>query len=372
METQLLFAGQGGGARGCFQAGALCEYFEHHGETQAYGGGFGVSVGALTVSQLLAADAAVIPDFDRQRQNTILLRDFWLKRIGGDASIYLPWPKRKGRTYVLNALLSLLKIGGSAELSRRDAQALAIALSEVKPSVYDNAPLVELVRGALADKKWHPSVRVGLVNMRTGIYEEKPLADNPEWLENLIASTVIPLAFPPVRDNFDGGVTDLTPLKGVFTRFRELRTEKPGCRQELHIYRCSPFPRREDSGKRYTNLPAILFRLLDIMVDNTDEDDYTAARLRNEIARVAELAQRHGSSELQEQMARWREKYGFVDIFVIGPAAEDEDYLPVNGRSFTPSRLQSGFVRGRMAMMAFLKNKERFRLESLLANRDST
>lgn len=367
METQLLFAGQGGGSRGCFPAGALFEYFEHAGEVQAYGGGFGVSVGALTVSQLLAADAAVIPDFDRQRQNVAVLRDFWLKRIGGDASIYRPWPKRKGRTFLLNAALSLFKFGG-AEISRRDVQALAIALSENKPSVYDNAPLVELVRDALAGKRWHPSVRVGLVNLRTGSYEEKPLADNPDWLQDLIASTVIPLAFPPVRDTFDGGVTDLTPLKGVFTRFRELRAAQPGRRQELHVYRCSPFPRHADTGKRYATLSAILFRLLDIMVDNTDEDDFAAARLRNDIARIADLAARCDNAELRERLAQWREKYGFVNIYVIGPAADDESYLPVNSRSFQPSRLQSGFVRGRMAMMSFLKDKERFRLENLLTS----
>jgi len=67
MNTQLLFAGQGGGSWGCFQAGALYEYFEHPEYVQAYGGGFGVSVGALTVSLLMSSASASIPDFARQK-----------------------------------------------------------------------------------------------------------------------------------------------------------------------------------------------------------------------------------------------------------------------------------------------------------------
>ncbi|MFZ5432246.1 MAG: patatin-like phospholipase family protein [Calditrichota bacterium] len=365
MKPQLLFAGQGGGSWGCFQAGALHEYFAAS-QTPAYDGGFGVSVGALTVSQLMSADQSVIPDRARQQQNVNVLREFWLERITGDDSIYRSWPKKKGRTLLLSAALSLIKIGESSGVSKRDLQAIAVAVSENKPSAYDNAPLIQLVRDALAGRHWHPSIKVGLVNMRTGRYEERTLADNPEWLDNLIASTVIPLAFPPVCDQFDGGVTDVTPLKGVFARFRELRRQSPDCPQELHVYRCSPFPRYDDTGHSYTNLPAVLFRLIEIMVDNTDREDYTAARFRNEISMVTNQARAAGNDEVKRKMDLWREKYGEIAIYVIGPTDEDIKRLPVNSRSFDPEKLKSGFLSGRTAMQKFLADKEKFRLENLL------
>lgn len=295
------------------------------------------------------------------------MRDFWLERVHGNDSIYRPWPKKKFRTHLLNAALALIKLGEGSGVSKRDVKAMAVAVSEDKPSAYDNAPLIELVRDALKNVRWDPSVRVGVVQMRTGLYEEKPLADNPEWLGDLIASTVIPLAFPPVRDQFDGGVTDMTPLRGVFTRFRELRRQSPGAPQELHIYRCSPFPEHKDSGHGYANLPAVLFRLLSIMVDNTDREDYTGTLLRNEISSVTRLVMQYGNDALKEKVKRWRDKYGEIAVYVISPDADDVPQLPDNARNFDPEKIQSGFECGRAAMQRFLDDKESFRLENLLA-----
>ncbi|HEY3295120.1 MAG TPA: hypothetical protein VGL38_06760 [bacterium] len=356
MKPHLLLAGQGGGSWGCFPVGALLEYFEQN--QPAYDGGFGVSVSALILSRLMASDNGTIPPLDVQRENARRLGQIF-SSLSGNEAIYTPWSASKLSSWLLKGPISLMPIP-------REAKQAIIALLEKKPSVYDTRPLMELVKRELAGKKWHPSVCVGVVHLETGVFEEISLGNNANWAETIVASTAIPIAFPPVAALVDGGVMDITPLKGVFNRFRELRAAEPGRPQELHVYRCSPFPDHRQTGKRYATLPVVTSRTLDIMLDHTDEEDFSNALFYNRLADLTARVMSCSDPVLIKEFAALHEKYGKVAIYVISPTREDVLAMPENSRSFDPARMRGGMLRGQAAMKSFLMNKESYRLERLV------
>jgi hypothetical protein len=357
MKPHLLLAGQGGGSWGCFPVGALSEYFEQ--KQQSYDGGFGVSVSALILSRLMASDDGTIPSGDMQSANVRRLTQIF-SELSGDEAIYTPWTASKLSSWLLKGPISLMPLP-------REIKHALVALLEKKPSVYNTQPLMDLVKRELAGKQWHPSVCVGVVHLETGVFEEVCLGNNPNWAETIVASTAIPIAFPPVAALVDGGVMDITPLKGVFRRFRELRTAEPGRPQELHVYRCSPFPDHRKTGKRYATLPVVTSRTLDVMLDNTDEEDFSNAVFYNRLAEVTSRVMDCSDPVLKKDFAAWHEKYGKISIYVICPTFEDVEHMPENSRSFNPERMRSGMERGRAAMKSFLMNKESYRLERLLS-----
>jgi predicted acylesterase/phospholipase RssA len=358
MKPHLLMAGQGGGSWGCFPVGALLEYFEH--QQQAYDGGFGVSVSALILSQLMASDDGSIPAAAMQADNARRLGQIF-DDLAGNESIYTTWPASRLSTWLAKGPLALLPVAPEIKHA-------LIALLEKKPSVYSTQPLMAMVKKELAGKQWHRSVCVGVVHLETGEFEEVSLGNNVNWAETIVASTAIPLAFPPVAALVDGGVMDITPLKGVFTRFRELRAAEPGRPQELHVYRCSPFPDHRRTGKRYSTLPVVAARTLDIMLDNTDAEDFSNAVFCNKLAQITALVMESTDAALKQKFAVWQEKYGSVAIYVISPTFEDVECMPQNSRTFAPDRIRSGIERGRAAMKSFLMNKESYRLERLVVN----
>jgi hypothetical protein len=354
-KPHLLFAGQGGGALGCFPVGALLEYFDH--PSQPYDGGFGVSVSALILARLMASDNGTIPDFDAQKENVRILSEMF-ESLTGNESIYVPWPRTRFGTWALAGPIAILPVP-------KEVRHALIALLEKRASVYDTEPLVTLVRESLSGKSWHESVRVGVVKLATGSFEEISLGNNEKWLDSIVASTAIPIAFPPITAMIDGGVTDITPLKGVFRRFRELRTVEPNRPQELHVYRCSPFPDHANTKKSYRTIPAVASRMLDIMLDNTDEEDFSSAVFYNRLAEIASLVMASSDEKLKEKFAVWNDKYGKVAIYVISPIREDAADMPEGSRVFDPAKIRSGMARGRSAMKSFLLNKESYRLEKL-------
>lgn len=358
MKPHLLLAGQGGGSWGCFPVGALLEYFEQ--SQQPYDGGFGVSVSALILSRLMASDDGTIPSPEVQRENVQRLGQIF-SGLSGDEAIYTPWPASNLWSWLLKGPMLLMPVP-------REIKQAINALLEKKPSVYDTRPLMELVKKELAGKKWHPSVCVGVVHLETGVFEEISLGNNPNWADAIVASTAIPIAFPPIAALVDGGVMDITPLKGVFHRFREMRTADPGRPQDLHVYRCSPFPAHRRTGKRYATLPVVTSRTLDIMLDNTDEEDFSNAVFYNRLAGLTSQVMESSDPVLKKEFAAWHEKYGKVSIYVISPTSEDVLAMPENSRSFNPEQIKSGIARGRAAMKSFLMNKESYRLERLVGS----
>jgi len=358
MTPHLLMAGQGGGSWGCFPVGALLEYFEQ--KQQPYDGGFGVSVSALILSRLMASNDGLIPPIEVQHDNARRLAEIF-NGLSGNDSVYVPWTASTLSSWLLKGPISLMPLP-------KEAKDALVALLEKKPSVYNTRPLMDLVKKELAGKKWHPSVCVGVVHLETGVFEEVSLGNNPNWAETIVASTAIPIAFPPIAALVDGGVMDITPLKGVFSRFRELRAFEPGRPQELHVYRCSPFPDHHKTGKRYSTLPVVASRTLDIMLDNTDEEDFSNAVFYNRLADLMVRVMECSDPVIKKDFAAWYEKYGKVAIYVISPTFDDVQYLPQNSRNFDPEHIKSGIARGRAAMKSFLMNKESYRLEKLFGS----
>jgi len=169
----------GGGAKGSFQARV-----EEHLYARGYRWGViaGVSVGAL--------NAAMIGTEQRER-----LSEIW--RTTRNRDVY-----RGG--------LSVLR-------------ALRIAVNS-KRSIYDNDPLTAMIEEAYDPNDTSIHTIFGVVSLRTGRYVqhhiEPGIAYNVEATRKwLLASTVIPIVFPPTRigtDQFvDGGVRNITPLADV-------------------------------------------------------------------------------------------------------------------------------------------------------------
>lgn len=182
----------GGGARGAFQVGMLQTLVLERGlDFQILRG---VSVGALNAALLAQAPTAGDSLAHLERQVKRLAR-MWLRRIEGNHSIY---GKRTG----------FLGVAVGAD------------------SLYTVEPLRRLLRDNLeldALRSSGRDFRAGTTSLLHGRYESWSPAE-PDFLERLIASASVPMAFPFVdlegpggRDVLvDGGVRNITPLGEAF------------------------------------------------------------------------------------------------------------------------------------------------------------
>jgi len=87
-----------------------------------------------------------------------------------------------------------------------------------KPSIYDSAPLMDLIRTKYDSDKMRQSgksLRVGAVNLNTGEYRvfDESFED---MTDAILASSAFPMAFCPIKIDgalwTDGGVREVTPL----------------------------------------------------------------------------------------------------------------------------------------------------------------
>ncbi len=144
-----------------------------------------------------------------------------------------------------------------------------------KPSVYDSAPLMDLIRTKYSSEKMRASgkkLRVGAVNLNTGEYR---IFD--ESFENMtdaiLASSSFPGAFLPIKIGghlwTDGGVKEVTPLKSAISLGAE----------SIDVIITSP----EKDLSEFTNNPNIIKlgpRIVDIMSEEI---------MLNDLARALEI-----------------------------------------------------------------------------------
>lgn len=184
----------GGGARGAYQVGML-EVL-----VQKMGLDFhilrGTSVGALNAAFLAQAPTGT-QSLSHLKTAVGGLTKIWLEDVRGNSSIY-------------------------------DERAFGYAgLAAGKDSLFDNQPLARLLERHCDPTKLRTSGRdfaVGTVSLVTGGYKEHtPSATN--FLELILASTAIPVVFPPVWREVrgepndvlvDGGAREITPLSSAF------------------------------------------------------------------------------------------------------------------------------------------------------------
>lgn len=220
----------GGGARGCFQVGAL-DYLMNE-KRLDFDIVCGVSVGALNGTMIAQGD------FNG-------LREIWLN-IESPKDIY-----RRRWDFI-----------------PRVGPALGALLG--KDSMYDNKPLGELIEKYVDQRKIVDSgrlLRVGVVSLYTGEYYS--IAETHSSLKKLIlASTAIPFTFSPINVSdklmsmVDGGVRDMTPLKEAI----DLGAD------EIYVILCSPFGL--PYGKRdYGYSVDIGFRTIEILTNEVYNND---------------------------------------------------------------------------------------------------
>ncbi|MCP4632415.1 MAG: hypothetical protein GY855_05775 [candidate division Zixibacteria bacterium] len=214
----------GGGAKGCFQVGALDYLINQKGLD--FDIICGVSVGSLNASIVAQGDYET-------------LKKVWLE-IGSPDDIF------KKRTFGwLGALLG-------------------------KDSLYNNEPLWEKIDKHVDQSKIINSgkhLRIGVVSLYTGQYYS--VSEIHSSLKRLIlASTTIPVAFSPINVSselmsmVDGGVRNMTPLKEAI----DLGAD------EIYIILCSP-TELEKTKKDYGATIEIALRTLEILTNETFRND---------------------------------------------------------------------------------------------------
>jgi NTE family protein len=102
-------------------------------------------------------------------------------------------------------------------------------------SIYGNAPLWQMIENEIQPDQIKTDVRIGTVSLRTGQYVLFRPSD-PDFERALLASTAIPIIWPPTRvsddylDMVDGGVRNISPLGDVLD-------DDP---DEVVVINCSP------------------------------------------------------------------------------------------------------------------------------------
>ena len=240
----------GGGVKGTFQYGAVDYIYNNVLEKgEKFKIVCGVSAGALNGS-IIAQDKFQLG------------KDIWMHQIKKRVpafKIKFPW-----FALILYGILPGI--------------ALLIKLKNTD-SLFMNKKLREILNDVCKDliqilEKDETYLRLGIVEYQTGEYKSiDPTSSKyrKRPVDAIIASTSIPLAFPPVRMNkkkeyqyFDGGVINMTPFKDIFDIIREAEFRKKYNLESIYAVLCSPISNRE-SHQYYKGLFDIASRTLDIL-----------------------------------------------------------------------------------------------------------
>jgi NTE family protein len=262
----------GGGARGAYQVGmldVLVRELELDFDIIR-----GVSVGALNAAFL--AQAPMTPDSLGSLKSAVGdLLNIWTQEITGNSSIY------KERT------------GGFA------------GLAAGADSLFDNEPLWKLMKQHLDAQAMRDSSRdfkVGVADLVQGRYSERG-PDSPGFPKSILASTAIPVVFPPVWRKatkevlVDGGVREITPLASAFraqpTEIYVLMTSRAVKNPNGRLPKNTTLPGDYDDwddnfiGTRVSGID-VLERTVDILTDEIYLDDIRGALTWNAVLGGAE------------------------------------------------------------------------------------
>lgn len=199
LPGQVVLVMQGGGAPGCYQAGAYQALHEAGIEPDWV---IGTSIGAINGAIIAGNDAA-----DRLPR----LRQFWQR-----LAIPLPGP--------LSQLTPLLAgVRGFYQLNLAVAWGVETPVGLEQASLYDIDPLKQLLP-TLVDldrlNSGKPRFTLGLVGVRSGEMRYFDSKRHRIGLDHVLGSSAIPPSFPAVRIDgeayWDGGLYSNTPIEVVF------------------------------------------------------------------------------------------------------------------------------------------------------------
>jgi len=193
----------GGGAKGAFQAGAL-RWLKEQG--YSYHAVAGVSVGALNGAFVAARKVVALHTiWERITQSDVYRKKKWYE---------LAWEFAKWK----------MGIGGPVD------------------AVYDNGALAELIARNIMPSDIKLALEIGRVDIDTGKYHSGLYGhDVAKFHKVLLASTSIPVVWPPVRiENepfVDGGLVNIAPLADLIDngcdRIIAITTEPLGFKRSL-------------------------------------------------------------------------------------------------------------------------------------------
>lgn len=251
----------------------------------------GVSVGSLNAAVL--AQAPMGSDDGESQRNlvaqVVTLERIWCGEVKGNSSIYA------GRAGVPGFLLGA-------------------------DSLYSIRPLRKLIKQYVSEEALGRSGRdftIGTVSLVSGKYEECG-PGTPDFMERFIASSSIPVVFPPVSvkqpDDIlvDGGVRSVTPLASVFhanppadeiyvllaSRLVPDEDGKVASGAEVHR-----FDQWDDNflGTEVNGLD-ILMRTVDLLTDEVYLGDIRNALDWNEMAKAVEVTLREAADDVSEHL----------------------------------------------------------------------
>jgi len=283
----------GGGAKGCFEAGALYELYDHMSFDYIHG----TSVGAL--NGLILCQCYL----DKSK---LLLKDIWTKIITKNNNVF--------QKKYFSALV------GKPPLN----------FSPLRKVIQDNINLKKII----SMKQTLRFTAVDLVSGKSIVMSNHECGNPNELLDSIIASATIPPAFVPVKmgENklIDGGTRDNVPIQSL--RNQNIKSAL--------VILCNPKKIDEKKGE-YNNLFSIGLRTIDIMTHEITINDIDNIMKINNLLKILKKEEIENNEWLENK-----------EIFEIGVIEPDE---PVGGvLNFNHNNLLNGFLKGRLKGKEFL------------------
>jgi NTE family protein len=311
----------GGGAKGAFQLGAV-DYLvnDRKLDFQVIAG---VSTGSLNATVLAQAGPGELGAYVKR------LAEVWFK-IRDDNDIYKKAPFKWLLGKFILALRNSLFLPGPLENKLR--------------AVVDPAKLRSSGR----------ELRVGGVSLESGKYRSVRGTD-PDILKWTLASSSIPLAFPPVRigneSNVDGGVRNITPLKDAMEALAKLPGAGLAGEDEIYVVLASPLEILPKSSSWKSTL-TLGGRTLSILLNEVFREDLDYALAINRSVRGFEQLERKLDAGSAASLRALDLPYAppkkrAVTIRTIVPEKEYSDAL-----TFIPGVIQDAYRGGRKAAEA--------------------
>lgn len=277
----------GGGAKGCWQAGAILRLHELG---NRYDGYFGVSVGAINAAHMAQFPAGTEIDGAlqmKEKWHQFSNKDIWRHHNRFFKWFMVPW----------------------------------------RHSVYDSTPLKDYLKVYLDPERIITSGKhfaVGAVDLTTGQYVLRDLND-PDIRGAVYDSASYPVMFDPGRSPeghymSDGGLVHVTPLGAAIrwgaTHIDVITLDPPGMSTWMPPKRAWWHPKIQD----------VIFRTFDVILQNIIEKDLFDCERINKYVTAG----------------RGDPAHRFIDLRIFRPTST----IPVNSLDFDPKVMAVGFQLG--------------------------
>ena len=289
----------GGGSKGAWQVGSIKALLE---SGRTWDSVHGISVGALNASFLSLYSP------EQQLENFFKLEDLW-RGIVSSNNIYKPWLPYKIPNYIASMIMG---------------------------SINSGAPLKQLFESIWSDELFLESstlLTVGCVSITDGKYEVFDNS-NPEIKKYILASSHLPVVFPPILINqtqwVDGGIRYQIPIL-------EAIKEKP---DEIDVIVTAPLISNLPALKNYiVTAPGAALRASEILSEQVYSNDFFAVL----------KAKKHHEQEAQTFLGQTKYRKSMKPRSFVHPKINlyfPETYQPVHSMVFDPKVISSSISLG--------------------------